>query len=429
MDPTGFKDFNAPSAPPAPPKDKGKAVAVAVSDKTAVNPRALSLPDHHLGTVLVTGGCGFLGTHLVRQLLNDPECGTVHVIDKKISRNVIFDNNVQYTKCDITDTNNVEAILRRVQPKVIFHTASPNAIYERRRGFWRGHFYHTNVTGTANLLRLSKMPWSTVKVFVYTSSPCVYKDDHQKLIRESAPTYNSRPWPWEGVCESVWTKGVAHNMVLDENESWRKGGLKTIVVVPGIIYGIGDSQALPLIFDAFQSRKRPFMIVGRGDNKASFVEGTNCAKFHIVAARMLVAGGKHIAGQAFNATDGGDDVPIWWHVGITCAAIRGLTHEAATRERCIMIRPWMMCISVHVVWWLLLIFTLGYVEPPLALSLEGYKWATKDRMLNNQSARRLLGYEPDANVSWHEDLVREAVERERQYRRMRREGQRRPHAE
>ncbi|KAH8777858.1 C-3 sterol dehydrogenase/C-4 decarboxylase [Diaporthe sp. PMI_573] len=371
-------------------------------------------PTQRLGTVLVTGGCGFLGFYLVGKLITDPDCGTVCILDKDVTRNLHDSPGAQYISCDITDASAVATILDRMRPEVIFHSASPNATYGRRDGFWRGQFYRTNVTGTETLIRLAKeRPF--IKAFVYTSSNAVYTADEHVRIRESAPTYNARPWPWKGALEYAWTKGVAHNLVLDSNESWRKGGLKTCAIVPANIYGVRDGQALSLMFDTFADHSKPIFKVGKGENMASFVEVGNCADLHILAAKGLIEGRPGVGGEAFNATDG-NDVPLWWHMGVICAAIRG-TEDSPSKLRVRIIPAWVMCISVYVVWWVLLIFTLGYMEPPPAFSVEGYSWCTKDHTYDIRKARRALGYEPNSDSEWHEEVVQEAVEFEKERRR------------
>lgn len=372
-------------------------------------------PSQRLGTVLVTGGCGFLGFYLVGKLLADPDCGPVCIIDLDVTRNVHDSPKAEYISCDITDASEVASILDRVRPEVIFHSASPNATYAKRAGFWRGTFYRTNVTGTETLMNLTKeRPF--IKAFVYTSSNAVYATDKHSRIRESAPTWTGRPAPWKGVLEYAWTKGVAHNLVLDSNESWRKGGLKTCVIVPANIYGVRDGQALSLMFELFQDMRSPVFQVGTGDNMASFVEAGNCADLHILAAKALIEGRQGVGGEAFNATDG-DDVPLWWHAGITCAAIRGYDESKDELPKCRVLPAWVMCIAVYVVWFVLLIFTFGFMEPPPAFSVEGYEWCTKDHTYDIRKAKKVLGYSPESGFEWHEDVVREAVEWEKERRR------------
>ncbi|KKY35858.1 putative c-3 sterol dehydrogenase c-4 decarboxylase [Diaporthe ampelina] len=370
-------------------------------------------PSQRLETVLVAGGCGFLGFYLVGQLLADPDCGPVCIVDRDITRNVHDSPRAEYVACDINDAAEMAGILDRARPEVIFHAASPNATY--RSG---GDFYRTNVTGTGELIRLAKeRPF--VKALVYTSSNSAYASHKHTGIRESEPTWTGRPWPWQCVLEHAWTKGAAHRLVLDSNESWRKGGLKTCVVVPANIYGVRDGQSLSLMFDLFQDLRRPVLRVGKGDNLASFVEAGNCAHLHILAAKGLIEGRPGVGGEAFNASDG-EDVPLWWHAGITCAAIRG--QDVAKVKT---IPAWVMCIAVYLVWWVLLIFTLGFMEPPPAFSVERYQWCTQDHTYDIRKARRVLGYAPRSGQEWHEDVVRDAVEWERERRRRAQKEERR----
>ena len=75
-----------------------------------------------LGLVLVVGGCGFLGFHIVRLLLEEPACASVHVL----SRNPTLDRrpNAFYYTCDIADIDRVCSIFVELQPNIVIHTAA-----------------------------------------------------------------------------------------------------------------------------------------------------------------------------------------------------------------------------------------------------------------------------------------------------------------
>ena len=77
-----------------------------------------------LGSVLVTGGCGFLGSHIVRSLLDDPGCTAVAVV----SRNPTVNHHpkASYHAIDITDAASLSYLIAEIQPRVIIHTASPS---------------------------------------------------------------------------------------------------------------------------------------------------------------------------------------------------------------------------------------------------------------------------------------------------------------
>jgi sterol-4alpha-carboxylate 3-dehydrogenase (decarboxylating) len=57
-----------------------------------------------LGTVLVIGGCGFLGTNIVKLLLSDPACSSVHVLSRNPTSNL--QPGVTYHAGDITNGPN-----------------------------------------------------------------------------------------------------------------------------------------------------------------------------------------------------------------------------------------------------------------------------------------------------------------------------------
>ncbi|ROW10434.1 hypothetical protein VMCG_02023 [Cytospora schulzeri] len=110
---------------------------------------------------IVTGGCGFTGSHMVEGLLaNTPDC-EVHVITRNV-RNEI--PGVTYHSCDISSPKAVQAVFDSVKPKTVFHVACPDLSISQPSMLWK-----VNVDGTKNLLLVAKNV-KTVQAFVYTSS-------------------------------------------------------------------------------------------------------------------------------------------------------------------------------------------------------------------------------------------------------------------
>lgn len=128
-----------------------------------------------LGNVLVIGGCGFLGHHIVNLLVTS-YTAKVSVLDLHTTRNRRPDSdNVAYYDGDITTLSSVLPVFEKVKPNVVIHTASPtladasHALYQR-----------VNVEGTKNIIEASQK--MGVKALVYTSSASVISDNSSDLV-------------------------------------------------------------------------------------------------------------------------------------------------------------------------------------------------------------------------------------------------------
>lgn len=132
-----------------------------------------------LGSVLVTGGCGFLGSHIVSLLISrySSPSTTVSVLDLRTSENTYPE--AKYHAADLTSASAVREVLEQARPNVIIHTASPVAVGSLGK---KGEelMYKVNVEGTKILLEESNK--IGVKCFVYTSSASVISDMRTDLI-------------------------------------------------------------------------------------------------------------------------------------------------------------------------------------------------------------------------------------------------------
>lgn len=161
-----------------------------------------------LGNVLVVGGCGFLGWHIVDHLLNFPSetdpsvalpkiegdarfdvpnlkdryprcLAKVHVVDLRTNNNRL--PGAQYYDGDITSVESMLSVFRAVKPDVVIHTASPSML-EGNKPLLR----KVNVDGTKTLVEVAggaHGEWGgKCKAFVYTSSSSVVHDTQSDLI-------------------------------------------------------------------------------------------------------------------------------------------------------------------------------------------------------------------------------------------------------
>jgi nucleoside-diphosphate-sugar epimerase len=131
------------------------------------------------GTVLVTGGAGFIGSHLVRRLLADGH--EVRVLDNLASgrrSNLDGLSDVDVIEGDIRSTADVAEAVRGVD--VVFHLAALPSVARS----WKDPVatLATNAHGTANLVDAAEK--ARVSAFVYSSSSSIYGDQAASVKSE-----------------------------------------------------------------------------------------------------------------------------------------------------------------------------------------------------------------------------------------------------
>ena len=117
----------------------------------------------------MVGGCGFLGRHLVRELLADPAVTTVSVMARDTSENR-FDN-VNYIVGDVTSVEDVYRVVFEVRPRVIINTASPKAYTDHEHA---GDYFTVNVNGNRYLLAAAKAVGCvpSIRLYFFRANHC-----------------------------------------------------------------------------------------------------------------------------------------------------------------------------------------------------------------------------------------------------------------
>lgn len=101
-------------------------------------------------SALVIGGCGSLGHRTVEQLLKLEPTPRISVFDVQTDLNRF--SSVEYYNVDITNKDQIYSALKKAQPEVIFHTASPPAGLSDLPLYMR-----VNVEGSRNLIECAKV--------------------------------------------------------------------------------------------------------------------------------------------------------------------------------------------------------------------------------------------------------------------------------
>ncbi|KAI1118776.1 C-3 sterol dehydrogenase/C-4-like protein [Nemania sp. NC0429] len=338
-----------------------------------------------LGRVLVIGGCGFLGHHVVDLLLRDWTC-EVSVIDLRCQRNRRpASDGVVYEEADITDSDRLREVFGRLKPDVVIHTASPPA--QGAGAVSDKVFYKVNVEGTRAVIAACRE--SRVKALVYTSSASVISDNKSDLINanEQYPVIR-------GKLQSEYyseTKAHAEQLVLEANRA-EDSDLLTTAIRPSGIFGEGDIQLVHHAIGVYRGGNDKVQ-VGLNTNMFDFTYVENVAHAHLLAARALLVthaaataplDHEKVDGEAFLVSNGS---PVYfWDM------MRSIWREAGSPRGTD--HAWVMSRDVGLM--------LGYLSECFASLLRRQPTLTRQRIIYSTmtryyditKARRRLGYEP-----------------------------------
>jgi 3beta-hydroxy-delta5-steroid dehydrogenase/steroid delta-isomerase len=230
-----------------------------------------------LGRCLVTGGAGFLGSHLVQALLDqDIEVVVLDRVECQIKHKKLI--------TVVADLSDKEALLEACEGvDCVFHTAS---IIELAGGFgvtkaYKQLSYEVNVEGTRALLDAARK--AGVNRFVYTSSNSVCFDSKPITMMNS-----DTPYAQNLIDMYTETKIEAEKLVLSQNGS---DGMQTGAIRPCGIYGASSNIMLDSFVEEVASGKL-VMTLGNlnSTHENTFVE--NLVHGHILCAERLVEGNR-----------------------------------------------------------------------------------------------------------------------------------------
>ena len=159
--------------------------------------------------VVVTGGAGFIGSHLTEYLVKKHQNVTIvdNLKNGKLKNIKNVKKDIKFVKIDILDYNSLKEIVKNCD--CVFHHAALTSVPE---SFTDSKNYHkTNVTGTENILKLAKK--FNFKV-IFASSAAVYGNQKQIPIKENAKKYPLNPYgitklKAEQLCKKYAEKGVS----------------------------------------------------------------------------------------------------------------------------------------------------------------------------------------------------------------------------
>jgi nucleoside-diphosphate-sugar epimerase len=236
---------------------------------------------------LVTGGAGFIGSHLVEQLVRDGEDVTV-LDDLSTGRR----ENLRDVRDRIRFIRGTAVRLemcRRAMQGVdyVLHHAAVTSVPQSTRRPLAAH--HANVTATLNILLAARD--ARVRRVVFAGSTAAYGDaaeqpTHEGLLPNPLSTYAASKLAGEAYCQAF----------------WRTHGLETVVLRYYNIFGPRqnlESQygaVIPLFIAAALRGERP-VIYGDGAQTRDFTYVSNVVAANLLAAR---APAEQVVGNVFN---------------------------------------------------------------------------------------------------------------------------------
>lgn len=217
--------------------------------------------------VLVTGGSGFLGSHVAEQLTQAGH--TVRALVRKSSNRTFLLTlpNLELAEGAVEDRASVDEAMKGVD--AVVHSAG---LVKART---QEEFFACNTQGTVNLLEAAKKHAPGLKRFVHVSS-----------LEACGPSLDGRPVPVDQ--EHPVTAYGRSKLAAEKACVERKHELPVVILRPAAIYGPRDVE----ILEAFRAvRKRQYPVIGDGKMLGGWIYGPDCARACIRAIEAEVASG------------------------------------------------------------------------------------------------------------------------------------------
>ncbi|MCD6477897.1 MAG: NAD-dependent epimerase/dehydratase family protein [Candidatus Aenigmarchaeota archaeon] len=198
-----------------------------------------------MAKILVTGGTGFIGNELVKELSKRHE---VTVFDRTIKH---VTKGVKYIKGDITDIRSVKKYVKGRD--FVYHLA---AVLDE--SLPKKEIFDINVGGTISVLEACKE--NNIKRLIYLSTVGVMGEVNGRADEK---------WPYNPQTNYEKSKAMAERTVL---EYYKRYKLPVIIIRSALVYG-ANKYTLKIL----EKAKKPFPIIGSGKNK-----------FHVVYVKNLI---------------------------------------------------------------------------------------------------------------------------------------------
>jgi len=238
--------------------------------------------------VLVTGGAGFIGSHLVKALVKAGH--QVRVLDNLSTGSIenLADvlNAIEFVRGDVSDYGAVESAVRGVD--AVVHLAALIDVAESVEK--PDLYFDVNVRGTYNVVKASK----NVSTFVFASSSAVYGEPIRVPIPEDHPLMPKSPYAASKVSGEAFVQAFANQY-----------GFRPVILRLFNVYGPKQSRSYAGVIIEFTrrvSRGEPPVIFGNGEQTRDFVHVSDVVEAVMLSLRNEGARGVFNIGSGEGVT-------------------------------------------------------------------------------------------------------------------------------
>jgi dihydroflavonol-4-reductase len=228
-------------------------------------------------TALVTGGTGFVGSHVARALAAHGH--QVRILRRATSRlDAVVDIDCEHFVDDVLDPDSLQPALEGVD--WVFHVAAVAA-------YWRSnpaHIYRVNVDGTRHVLEAAEAAGVRRVIFTSSAAALGYRDDLRVVDETVCFNWDQHLTPY------------GHSKFLAEAEVFRaiRRGLDAVILNPAVITGPGDLNQISssVVLEMARGNVPPTVPPGG----VTVIDVRDVAEAHVAAAERGRTGERYLLG-------------------------------------------------------------------------------------------------------------------------------------